>query len=63
MAQSLWSQLQQELQDQLDPEEFLTWFRPLKVASENPRQLVLEDTPARLVPESGRALTRLSRNL
>jgi chromosomal replication initiator protein len=42
MPQSLWSQLQQELQGQLDPEEYSTWFRPLRVASENSQQLVLE---------------------
>lgn len=42
MDPSLWSQLQKELQNQLDPEEFLTWFRPLKVASESHEKLVLE---------------------
>jgi chromosomal replication initiator protein len=42
MPQSLWSQLQQELQGQLDPEEYSTWFRPLRVASEKPHRLVLE---------------------
>ena len=31
MSQSLWSRLQNQLQQQLDPEEFATWFRPLKV--------------------------------
>jgi chromosomal replication initiator protein len=42
MDQSLWPELQKGLQDQLDPEEFVTWFEPLKVASESPEQLVLE---------------------
>jgi chromosomal replication initiator protein len=49
MAHSFWSQLQQELQDQLDPEEFLTWFRPLKVAAENPESLVLEAPNERFI--------------
>lgn len=49
MAHSLWPQLQQELQDQLDPEEFLTWFRPLKVAAEDPDSLVLEAPNERFI--------------
>ena len=49
MTHSFWSQLQQELQDQLDPEEFLTWFRPLKVAAENPESLVLEAPNERFI--------------
>src|SRR5947208_16150465 len=41
MSQSFWSILQRQLQQQLDPEEFATWFRPLKVGDENGRRLVL----------------------
>jgi len=42
MDQSLWPKLQRGLREQLDPEEFLTWFQPLRVASESPERLVLE---------------------
>jgi len=38
---SFWSLLQRQLQQQLDPEEFATWFRPLKVGDENGDRLVL----------------------
>jgi chromosomal replication initiator protein len=41
MSQSLWSLLQRQLQQQLDPEEFATWFRPLKVRGEEENRLVL----------------------
>jgi chromosomal replication initiator protein len=41
MHQSLWSLLQKQLQQQLDPEEFATWFRPLKVGNEDDGRLVL----------------------
>lgn len=41
MSQSLWSLLQRQLQQQLDPEEFATWFRPLKVGDEDPERLIL----------------------
>jgi chromosomal replication initiator protein len=41
MSQSLWSRLQRQLQQQLDPEEFATWFRPLKVGNEDGERLVL----------------------
>ncbi|HEY2291089.1 MAG TPA: chromosomal replication initiator protein DnaA [Thermoanaerobaculia bacterium] len=41
MSQSYWSLLQRQLQQQLDPDEFTTWFRPLKVGDENGRRLVL----------------------
>jgi chromosomal replication initiator protein len=41
MSQSFWSLLQRQLQQQLDPEEFATWFRPLKVGNEDGRRLVL----------------------
>jgi chromosomal replication initiator protein len=38
---SLWSQLQRALRQGLDPDEFSTWFEPLKVAAEEPDRLVL----------------------
>jgi chromosomal replication initiator protein len=41
MSQSLWSLLQRQLQQQLDPDEFATWFRPLRVGDEDGRRLVL----------------------
>src|SRR3954462_401108 len=41
MSQSYWSLLQRQLQQQLDPDEFTTWFRPLKVGDEDGRRLVL----------------------
>ncbi len=41
MPQSFWFLLQRQLQQQLDPEEFATWFRPLKVADEDGDRLVL----------------------
>jgi chromosomal replication initiator protein len=41
MSQSLWSLLQKQLQQQLDPEEFATWFRPLKVGDEDGDRLIL----------------------
>jgi len=41
MAQSLWSLLQKQLQQELDPEEFATWFLPLKVRDEGQDRLVL----------------------
>jgi chromosomal replication initiator protein len=41
MSKSLWKDLQRELERQLDPDEFSTWFRPLKVQRENAEQLVL----------------------
>jgi chromosomal replication initiator protein len=41
MSQSYWSLLQRQLQQQLDPEEFATWFRPLKVGGEDGERLVL----------------------
>src|ERR1700712_1650896 len=41
MSQSLWSLLQRQLQQQLVPDEFATWFRPLRVGDENGRRLVL----------------------
>jgi chromosomal replication initiator protein len=41
MSHSLWSRLRHELQQQLDPEEFSTWFQPLKVGTEEADRLVL----------------------
>ncbi|HVT59969.1 MAG TPA: chromosomal replication initiator protein DnaA [Thermoanaerobaculia bacterium] len=41
MSSSLWSLLQKQLQQHLDPEEFATWFRPLKVRDEGNDRLVL----------------------
>src|SRR3954453_20964024 len=41
MPQSFWSLLQRHLQQQLDPEEFATWFRPLRVGNEDRPRLVL----------------------
>jgi chromosomal replication initiator protein len=41
MSQSLWSLLQEQLRQELDPEEFATWFRPLKVGGEGQDRLVL----------------------
>lgn len=38
---SLWSSLQRELRQQLNPEEFETWFEPLRVRSEDTERLVL----------------------
>src|SRR6202140_2315164 len=34
MSQSLWSLLQKQLRQHLDPEEFATWFRPLKAQAQ-----------------------------
>lgn len=39
--QTLWSQLQKKLQQQLAPEDYETWFRPLKARSDGDRKLVL----------------------
>ena len=41
MPSSLWSRLRDQLQQQLDPEEFSTWFQPLKVGREEDNRLVL----------------------
>jgi hypothetical protein len=38
---SRWAILQRQLRQQLDPEEFATWFRPLKVGAEEGDRLVL----------------------
>jgi chromosomal replication initiator protein len=41
MSKNLWKDLQRELERQLDPEEFATWFRPLRVQREDKDRLVL----------------------
>ncbi|HXT22027.1 MAG TPA: DnaA N-terminal domain-containing protein, partial [Thermoanaerobaculia bacterium] len=41
MSKNLWKDLQRELERHLDPEEFATWFRPLKVQREETDRLVL----------------------
>ena len=45
--QNHWTRLRERLADQLEPEEFATWFKPLRVRSEDPERLVL------LAPDSG----------
>ncbi len=42
MTDSLWNSLSRELERQLDPEDFSTWFRPLKVESEEDHRIVLQ---------------------
>ena len=44
---SQWDRLRERLADQLEPEEFATWFKPLRVRSEDAERLVL------LAPDSG----------
>jgi len=44
---SHWDRLRERLADQLEPEEFATWFKPLRVRSEDSERLVL------LAPDSG----------
>jgi chromosomal replication initiator protein len=41
MDQALWQRLQDHLQRELDPEEFSTWFRPLRVCEESADSLTL----------------------
>ncbi len=41
MSSAVWTRLQKELQRQLDPDEYATWFKPLRVRSEEPGRLVL----------------------
>ncbi|MFL6290482.1 MAG: DnaA N-terminal domain-containing protein, partial [Thermoanaerobaculia bacterium] len=41
MPASLWPLLQRQLQHELDPEEFATWFLPLKVGDEEDDRLIL----------------------
>ena len=49
MSQSLWSLLQKQLRQELDPEEFETWFLPLKVRKEGQDRLVLLAPSARFL--------------
>ena len=39
--QGLWNRVQKQLQQELDPEEFATWFKPLRARSEDQDNLVL----------------------
>lgn len=41
MSDSFWLRLRSQLQNELDPEEFSTWFRPLRVDREEAGRLVL----------------------
>ena len=41
MTDSRWDLLRRQLADQLEPEEYATWFKPLKVRSEDSDRLVL----------------------
>jgi chromosomal replication initiator protein len=41
MPSKFWPRLKKELERQLDPDEFSTWFRPLKVRDEDNSRLVL----------------------
>jgi chromosomal replication initiator protein len=41
MSDSLWLRLREQLENQLDPEEFSTWFKPLSVGREEGNRLVL----------------------
>jgi chromosomal replication initiator protein len=41
MSHSQWSRLQRKLQQQLDPEEYATWFQPLKARDDAQGRLVL----------------------
>ncbi|MFN8164387.1 MAG: DnaA/Hda family protein, partial [Solirubrobacterales bacterium] len=38
---SRWNRLQKQLANQLEPEEFATWFKPLRVRSDAPESLIL----------------------
>jgi chromosomal replication initiator protein len=49
MSSSLWSILQKQLQQDLDPEEFATWFLPLRVRDESDGRLVLKAPNARFL--------------
>ncbi len=42
MAESLWKRLQDRLREDLDPEEFSTWIKPLRVRAETPEAIELE---------------------
>jgi chromosomal replication initiator protein len=49
MSSSLWSTLQQQLQQDLDSEEFATWFLPLRVRDESDGRLLLTAPNARFL--------------
>ncbi|MES1245920.1 MAG: chromosomal replication initiator protein DnaA [Acidobacteriota bacterium] len=49
MPSSLWSVLQKQLQQDLDSEEFATWFLPLRVRDESDGRLVLAAPNARFL--------------
>ena len=49
MPSSVWPTLRRQLRADLPPEEFRTWFHPLRVASEDAEQLVLEAPNSRFV--------------
>ncbi|HET9229333.1 MAG TPA: DnaA/Hda family protein, partial [Thermoanaerobaculia bacterium] len=49
MSASLWPLLQRQLQHELDPEEFATWFLPLRARSESEDRLVLQAPNARFL--------------
>ena len=49
MPSSVWPTLRRQLRADLPPEEFRTWFHPLRVASEDADQLVLEAPNSRFV--------------
>jgi len=42
MKQTRWNQVKSHLEEQLDPEEFSTWFGPLRVRSDRDSRLVLQ---------------------
>ena len=49
MPSSVWPTLRRQLRADLPPEEFRTWFHPLRVASEDAERLVLEAPNSRFV--------------
>ena len=49
MTDSTWFSLKKELQQSIPADEFQTWFKPLRVSSEEPRKLVLAAPNKRFV--------------
>ncbi len=49
MTDSIWFSLRRELEQSVSDEEFQTWFKPLRVSSEEPRRLVLTAPNRRFV--------------
>ena len=49
MPSSVWPTLRRQLRADLPPDDFRTWFHPLRVASEDTEQLVLEAPNSRFV--------------